>query len=91
MCYNEDNTVAIETVDDHLVWLTEIFDGIRAENFNYMSAMSVFLERESNFLGRTISIDDTMPEKEAVKKFRDWAVLIHPTMSPMPKKLVSFL
>ena len=75
--YNDDIViamVAIETFEDHMVRLREVFECLLEAGFKMRSAKCDFMKSEIKNLGCVVSAEVIKPDHKAVSKLRDWEV-----------------
>ena len=74
MAYIDDIVIALETVEDHMVRLREVFECLREAGFKMRVAKCDFMKSEIKCLGRVVSAEGIKPDPKAVAKLRDWEV-----------------
>ena len=74
MAYIDDIIVATETVEDHMVGLREVFEGLRETGFKMRVAKCDFMKSEIMYLGRVVSAEGVKPDPKAVAKLCDWGI-----------------
>ena len=62
--------IATETVEDYMVRLREVFEGLREAGFKMRVAKCDFMESDIKYLGRVVSAEGIKPDPE----LRDWEV-----------------
>ena len=73
MAYIDDIVIAIETVEDHMVRLREVFECLREAGFKMRVAKCDFMKSEIKYLGRVVSAEGVKPDPKTVTKVRVWA------------------
>ena len=69
MAYIDDIFIATETVEDHMVRLREVFEGLREAGFKRRVAKSDFMKSEIKYLGRVVSAEGIKPDPKAVSNY----------------------
>ena len=74
MAYIDDIVIATETVEDHMVRLSEVFECLRDAGFKMRVAGCDFTKSEYKYLGQVVSAEGIRSDTKAVVKLRDWEI-----------------
>ena len=74
MAHIDDIVIAIETVEDHMVRIREVFECLREAGFKMRVAKCNFMKSEIKYLGRVVSAEGIKPDLIAVTKLHDLEV-----------------